>query len=151
MNELQTMCFTFQSPESAPVVRCTVRGKHEQSREKISDEIWKGLQMSKLKLLNQQMQETWVGSLGWKESLKKRMAIHSSILAGESHGQRSLVGYNPWGHKELDMTKQLTHIHRNRFHCNSTWNKIVYSNTLPLCIKERIRSLRNLGCTDIVD
>ena len=20
------------------------------------------------------------------------------------HGQRSLVGYNPWGHKELDMT-----------------------------------------------
>ena len=45
--------------------------------------------MSKLKLLNQQMQETWVGSLGWKESLKKRMAIHSSILAGESHGQET--------------------------------------------------------------
>ena len=27
---------------------------------------------------------------------------------GESHGQRSLVGYSPWGRKELDMTKQLT-------------------------------------------
>ena len=24
-----------------------------------------------------------------------------------NHGQRSLVGYSPWGHKELDMTKQL--------------------------------------------
>ena len=26
----------------------------------------------------------------------------------ESHGQRSLVDYSPWGHKQLDMTKQLT-------------------------------------------
>ena len=25
------------------------------------------------------------------------MAKHSSILAGESHGQRSLAGYSPWG------------------------------------------------------
>ena len=30
---------------------------------------------------------------------------------GESHGQRSLVGYSPWGHKELDRTEQLnTHM-----------------------------------------
>ena len=29
------------------------------------------------------------------------------FLPGESHGQRSLVGYIPWGHKELDMTEQL--------------------------------------------
>ena len=44
------------------------------------------------------------------------MATHSSILffffipvflLGESHGQRSLVGYSPWGHKELDTTEQL--------------------------------------------
>ena len=30
------------------------------------------------------------------------------FLSGESHGQRSLGGYSPWGHKELDMTEQLT-------------------------------------------
>ena len=36
------------------------------------------------------------------------MATHSSILPEESHGQRSLVGYSPWGHKESDMTEQLT-------------------------------------------
>ena len=31
---------------------------------------------------------------------------------GESHGQRSLVGYSPWGHKELDTTEQLsTHLY----------------------------------------
>ena len=29
-------------------------------------------------------------------------------LPGESHEQRSLVGYSPWGHKELGMTEQLT-------------------------------------------
>ena len=30
------------------------------------------------------------------------------FLPGESHGQRSLAGYSPWGHKELDMTERLT-------------------------------------------
>ena len=33
------------------------------------------------------------------------MATHSSILAGQSHGQRSLVGHSPWGGKELDVTE----------------------------------------------
>ena len=32
------------------------------------------------------------------------------FLPGESHGQRSLVGYSPWGHKESDTTEQL-HFH----------------------------------------
>ena len=36
------------------------------------------------------------------------MATHPVFLPGEFHGQRSLVGYSPWGPKELDMTKQLT-------------------------------------------
>ena len=27
------------------------------------------------------------------------------FLPGESHGQRSLVGYSPWGRKELDTTE----------------------------------------------
>ena len=30
------------------------------------------------------------------------------FLPGESHGQRSLVGYSSWGHKELDTTEQLS-------------------------------------------
>ena len=36
------------------------------------------------------------------------------FLPGESHGQRSLAGYSPWGCKELDTTEQLsvyTHTH----------------------------------------
>ena len=53
------------------------------------------------------MQETQVWSLGWEDPLEKGMAIHSSILAGEFHGQRDLVGYCPWGLKQLDMTERL--------------------------------------------
>ena len=35
-------------------------------------------------------------------------AAHSSIfLPGKSHGLQSLLGYHPWGHKELDTTEGL--------------------------------------------
>ena len=60
------------------------------------------------------MQETWVQSLGWEDSLEKGMATHSSILffffpqyscLENPYGQRSLVGYSPWGHKESDTTE----------------------------------------------
>ena len=29
------------------------------------------------------------------------------LLPGESHGGRTIVGYNPWGHKESDTTERL--------------------------------------------
>ena len=54
------------------------------------------------------MRETQVWSLGWEDPLEKGMATHSSILPGESHGQRSLAGYSPQGRKESDMTEWLT-------------------------------------------
>ena len=33
------------------------------------------------------------------------------LLPGKSHGQRSLVGYSPWGHKEPDTTERLGTTH----------------------------------------
>ena len=42
------------------------------------------------------MQKTRVRSLGWEDPLEKK-ATHSSIFTGESHEQRSLAGYSPWG------------------------------------------------------
>ena len=54
------------------------------------------------------MRETSVQSPGQEDPLKKEAATHSSILPGELHGQRSLVGYSPWGHKESDTTEWLT-------------------------------------------
>ena len=52
------------------------------------------------------MQETQVRSLNEEDPLEEEMATHSSFLPGEFHGQRNLVGYRPWGRKELDMTEQ---------------------------------------------
>ena len=37
-------------------------------------------------------------------NLEKEMASHSNILAWETHGQRSLVGYSPGGRKESGTT-----------------------------------------------
>ena len=46
------------------------------------------------------VQATWVPLLGQENPLEKEMATHSSILAWETHGQRSLEGYSPQGRKE---------------------------------------------------
>ena len=53
------------------------------------------------------MQETRVQFLSWEDPLEKEMVTHSSTLAGRSHGERSVMGYGPWGHKELDTTERL--------------------------------------------
>ena len=45
------------------------------------------------------------GKIPWSRKWKPTPVL----LPGKSHGQRSLVGYSPWG-SELDMTKQLSSI-----------------------------------------
>ena len=52
------------------------------------------------------MQETWVRSVGWGRSPGGGHGnpLQCSCLENP-HGQRSLVGYSPWGDKELDMTE----------------------------------------------
>ena len=48
--------------------------------------------------------DTWVGNIPW---MRDRLSTPIS-LPGESHGQRSLAGYSPWGCKESDTTEQLS-------------------------------------------
>ena len=55
------------------------------------------------------IEETWVQSMGREDSLEKEMIPTPLFLLGKSHGQRSLAGYGPWGHKGVRhdfMTKQ---------------------------------------------
>ena len=66
--------------------------------------IWASLMAQMVKNL-QAMKETQVQSLSWDDPMEKGVEIHSSTLAGESQGQKSLVGYSTWGHKESDMTE----------------------------------------------
>ena len=46
--------------------------------------------------------------MGQEGPLEKEMATHYIPLPGESHGQRNLAGYSPWGLKESDRTERLT-------------------------------------------
>ena len=57
-----------------------------------------------------EMSVAWVQSLGWEDSLEKGLAypLQYSVHRGKSHGDRSLLGYSPWSHRELDMTERLT-------------------------------------------
>jgi len=47
------------------------------------------------------MWETWVPSLGWRREWQPTPVF----MPGESHGQKILAGYNPWGRKESYMTE----------------------------------------------
>ena len=54
--------------------------------------------------------DPWVGKIPRR---RKRQPT-PVFLPGKSHGQRSLAGYSPKGHKELDMTEAL-HAHAQPF------------------------------------
>ena len=54
------------------------------------------------------MWETWVRFLGQEDPLEDSMATHSSILDWESHGQRILAGYSPWGPTEPHTIERLS-------------------------------------------
>ena len=54
------------------------------------------------------VQSTRVWSLSWEDHWRKEWQPSPIFLPGEFHGQRSLVGYRPWGCKELDTTEWLT-------------------------------------------
>ena len=43
----------------------------------------------------------WVGKILWKRAWQPT----PEFLPAESHGQRSLVSYTPWGQKEWDQTE----------------------------------------------
>ena len=51
--------------------------------------------------------DSWIGQIPWK----RKWQSTSVFLPGEFHGQRSLAGYSPWGHKESDTTEGLNHHH----------------------------------------
>ena len=45
--------------------------------------------------------DLWLRKIPWRRAWKPTLVF----LPGEFHGQRSLAGYNPWGHTESDMTE----------------------------------------------
>ena len=52
----------------------------------------------------------WIG----KRLRRRAQQPTPVLLSGESHGQRSLTGYSPWDHKELDTTEATWHACREK-------------------------------------
>ena len=46
----------------------------------------------------------WVRKIPWRREWQPTPVF----LPEESYGQKSLVGYSPWSHKESDMTERIT-------------------------------------------
>ena len=51
--------------------------------------------------------DPWDGKILWS---RKQQPI-PVFLPGKFHGQRSLVGYSPWGHRESDRLRPTEHTH----------------------------------------
>ena len=64
----------------------------------------------------------WVRKIPWR----RKRQLTSVFLPGESHGQRNLLGYNPWYPKELDMTERPT--------LSPGHNSYLLNLSLPMCI-----------------
>ena len=71
---------------------------------------WASLMVQTVKNLPA-MWETWVRKIPWR----RKWQPAPEFWPGESHGQRSLVGYNLWGHNQSNKTKQLSlHLKKQR-------------------------------------
>ena len=72
--------------------------------------------------------DLWVGKIPWRRKWQPTPVL----LAGKSHGWRSLVDYNPWGHKESDTNEQL-HFQRNCSVCTlNLWSFDTFVHSLLL-------------------
>ena len=83
----------------------------------------------------------WVGKIPRRRKWQPTLIF----LPGESHGQRTLIGYSPWGRKESDMTEQLHFIYCDlwsHFWLRTTWllcslfKKLLW----PLCCLQNLTS-----------
>ena len=71
--------------------------------------------------------DPWGGKILWR----RKWLPTPVCLPGKPHGQRSLVGYSPWGQKKSDMTE---HAHRSHSHLYHSVSTLVFSsaqNVIP--------------------
>ena len=69
----------------------------------------------------------WVGKIPWRRKSQPTPVF----LSEKSHGQRSLAGYSPWGHKESDTTEHACILHI--YYLMNEWmNKWMGNFLLPL-------------------
>ena len=67
------------------------------------------------------MFDPWVGKIPWRRACQPTPLF----LPGESHGQRSLEGYSPWGCKESDMTEATEHTRTHSISVQVKWDQLI--------------------------
>ena len=65
----------------------------------------------------------WVGKIPWR----RKQQPTPVFLPGKSHGQRTLVGYSPWGRRELDMIEHWGTFQKN-YYTYTTYTGILCKN-----------------------
>ena len=64
---------------------------------------------------------------GFETNWRRKWQPTPVFLPGVFHGQRNLVGYSPWGHKESDKTEWLTHFETNYgYYAENNLDQMVY-------------------------
>ena len=76
--------------------------------------------------------DSWVRKIPWR----KKWQPTPVLLPGKFHGWRNLIGYSPWGRKELDTTEGLVYSKRIQFR-NSEMEEMCRAKTYG----ERTRAL----------
>ena len=74
--------------------------------------------------------DPWARKIPWR----KEWLPPPVFLPGKFHGRRCLAAYSPWGHKESDMTKQLSHsLFTIYLHPHSHWVIITLALNYTTC------------------
>ena len=80
--------------------------------------------------------DPWVGKILWTRKWQPTPVV----LTGKSHG-RSLVGYSPWGHKQLDTTERLYLLYLKRV----CMRIMIFAKCLVIFISSIIFTFDDLG------
>ena len=99
--------------------------------------------------------DPWVRKIHWRRKGQPTPVF----VPGKSHGQRSLTGYNPWGHKESDMTEHVhacthaksdmtkhVHTHRHTISCQAAPNRKFSRIQLREHVRLRSTHVLKSGC-----
>ena len=78
----------------------------EANKDEVNTQLWASLVAQVVKQCGRPGFDSWVGKIPWRRKWQPTPVF----LPGKFHGWRSLVGYSPWGRKELDTTEWL-HFH----------------------------------------
>ena len=81
--------------------------------------------------------DPWVGKIPWRRKWQPTL----EVLPGESHGQRRLAGYRPWGREQSDMTEATQHA--------LLPSKQSKSRGKPICLRCSLLSPPSMPCLQV--